>query len=25
LDVVIQGCHGVSEYNLDELDVYPHG
>ncbi len=25
LDVLIQGCHGVSEYNLDELDVYPHG
>ncbi|MGX0889044.1 phage tail P2-like protein [Pseudomonas sp. ADAK2 TE3594] len=25
VDVVIQGNHGVSEYILDELDVYPHG
>lgn len=25
LDVVIQGYSGVSEYTLDELDVYPHG
>lgn len=25
VDVVVQGHHGVSEYILDELDVYPHG
>ena len=25
IDVAIQGCHGVSEYTLDQLDVYPHG
>ena len=25
IDVVIQGHHGVNEYTLDELDVYPHG
>jgi phage tail P2-like protein len=25
MDVTVQGNHGVSEYTLDELDVYPHG
>lgn len=25
MDVMVQGNHGVSEYTLDELDVYPHG
>lgn len=25
IDVVVQGYHGVSEYTLDQLDVYPHG
>jgi len=25
IDVVVQGSHGVSEYTLDELDVYPNG
>jgi len=25
IDVAIQGYHGVSEYTLDQLDVYPHG
>jgi phage tail P2-like protein len=25
VDVVVSGYHGVSEYILDEMDVYPHG
>jgi len=25
MDVMVQGNHGVSEYTLDEMDVYPHG